>query len=210
MKKLNVGFSRLNNNDLYGKTGQILVALQSPPGDGYFPEPYPAPVPGLAAINTAAQALKAAMDKVTSVPVTAERKALREPLILKLQQLAPYLEAVAEDNPEWLPFTGYDLAKTPVHTHLPPGVPGNVRVRATGQDGGIVAKCSPDPLADFYELEVSTASAAGPWTPRGAFPNSQEIHAEGFAHGEDVFVHIRAVGTNGPGPWSDPAVVLVS
>lgn len=83
-------------------------------------------------------------------------------------------------------------------------------MKATGQDGGILVKCSPAPLADFYELETCIGSASGPWLPGGSFPNSQDIHAEGFTHGQDVFVHVRAVGTNGPGPWSDPATVLVS
>lgn len=62
--------------------------------------------------------------------------------------------------------------------------------------------------ADFHELEVSTVSSSGPWTAAGSFTNSRGLHAEGFAHGQDV--HARAVGVAGEGPWSDPAVVLVS
>lgn len=109
MKRIIVSLYRLSHNELLARTGMVLGSLNSPPGNGYFPEPYPAPYPSLAAIGADADALRAAMDKVTSTAVTAERHALRKPLIEKLRSLASYLELLAREHPERLAASGFAL-----------------------------------------------------------------------------------------------------
>ena len=210
MKTLNSGFTRLNTVELANKANHIVTTLTTEPGPTYFPEPFPAPVPSLINITVATGALANANALEDSVTATQTRKALRIPLQEMLRELAQHLEMVADGDLAKLAATGYELAKDPVHTHQPPGAPQNVSARATGVNGGIEVRCAPDTLAEFYELEVSTASAAGPWTAAGAFTSTRSLHAEGFAHGQDVYVHVRAVGVAGEGPWSDPAVVLVN
>lgn len=207
---LNSGFTQFNTVDLVTKSTHIVTTLDSGNGVIYFPQPYPTDVPSVATITAMTTALADANALEDSVTATQTRKALRVPLQDVLRSLAAYLEMVAGGDLLMLAATGFDLAKDPVHTHQPPGAPQNVRARATGINGGIDVRCAKEPLADFYELEVSTVSAAGPWTAAGSFPSTRAIHAEGFAHGQDVYAHVRAIGIAGEGPWSDPAVVLVS
>jgi len=209
-RKLNSGFTQFNTVYLVTKARHIVTTLDSGNGATYFNQPYPADVPSLADIGTATDALATANELEDSVSATQTRKALRVPVQDKLRNLADYLELVAAGDLLKLAATGYDLAKDPVHTHQPPGAPQDVIARATGINGGIDVRCAAEPLADFYELEVSTVSAAGPWTAAGSFTSTRSIHAEGFAHGQDVYAHVRAVGIAGESPWSDPAVVLVN
>jgi hypothetical protein len=51
---------------------------------------------------------------------------------------------------------------------------------------------------------------AGQATNGGAFASTRGIGMTGLTRGKDYWARIRAIGTTGPGDWSDPATILVN
>jgi hypothetical protein len=50
----------------------------------------------------------------------------------------------------------------------------------------------------------------GPWVDGGTFASTRGVGLTGLTRGKDYWARVRAVGTSGPGPWSDPATTLVA
>lgn len=206
MNELITGFSGLNNVNLVDKARHIIASLQEEPAS----TDYPTPSPDLLTLTGAADNLAAALAKTTSVPVTEERNSLRVPLIQYLQLLAMNLETTTPGDRSKLVYTGFDLRKIAEHTHQVPETPLNIQVIATGQNGGFKAKCSATPHTDFYEFETTADPVNGPWSTPIPTTNSQNMHGEGFPRGSDIYIHVRAVNTNGHSPWSEIGDTMVA
>ena len=85
----------------------------------------------------------------------------------------------------------------------------NLSTTAGDDDGALDGQNDPAAGARTYEIQVSTVDpVAGPWTTK-AQPTASRWTLEGLASGQRVWVRVRAVGTNGTGPWSDPATKIV-
>jgi hypothetical protein len=50
----------------------------------------------------------------------------------------------------------------------------------------------------------------GPWSDLPSFSNSRHFEIPGLERAKDVWVRVRAINSNGAGPWSDPATTLVN
>ena len=55
-------------------------------------------------------------------------------------------------------------------------------------------------------LDGNAAKVAGATAGSGVI----KIGISGLTRGKDYWARVRAIGTNGPGPWSDPATILVN
>ena len=205
MNELNVGFSEYSGAALKQKAQLVITTLSSAPGDGYFPSP----VPTLAALQTAVDALDAALGTESTQANRALRESARETVINLLQQLAPNLETTANGDMAKLAATGFDLRKKPVRSTGPTPVPQNVRVRTTGTSGEAFVKCSAVALADAYELEHTLDPVDGPWVDGATFTSSQDMLLAGLTRGKDYYFRVRAIGSNGPSGWSDVATMMV-
>ena len=82
-------------------------------------------------------------------------------------------------------------------------------VTAVDHDGALDAQNDPIAGAKTYEMQVKTVDPlAGPWTTK-VQPTASRWTLEGLTSGQRVWVRVRGVGSNGPGPWSDPATKIV-
>ena len=105
-------------------------------GNPHFPEPWPAPLPGTAALKVALDAFQLAFAaaKGRDPEKVAIRDGQRVTNTETLQSLSHYLMLVAGGNLAALESTGYGLRHTPVksQSHDPPAAPAHVAVAPAG------------------------------------------------------------------------------
>lgn len=109
-----------------------------------------------------------------------------------------------------LATTGFEMRKPRTTTDAPVAAPQNVRLRSTGTSGEVQLLCDPSERAKSYEVQYTLDPVNGPWTDAGTFGSTRGIIIGGRTRGKDYWMRIRAIGSNGPGAWSDPAIMLVS
>ena len=122
--------------------------------------------------------------------------------------LASAVESEARGAVAMLTASGYTLAAK-ITPSTAPEKGTNFSITAGDDDGALDDQNDPAAGARTYEIQVSTVDpVAGPWTTK-AQPTASRWTLEGLASGQRVWVRVRAVGTNGTGPWSDPATKIV-
>jgi hypothetical protein len=203
MNKLNSGFAKLADEDFDNKAQSIVVALT---GNANFPTT----TPPLAQITTELTAYQAALAMPSGQPRDAQVAATRGQLADSLDKLARGLELVPNVTEAMLATSGFDLRKTPVFSGETVGAPGNVRLKQTGVSGVVQVLCDAVPRASAYELQYTQDPNNGPWSDGGTFASTRGIGITGLTRGKDYWARVRAIGTSGPGSWSDPATALVN
>lgn len=106
---------------------------------------------------------------------------------------------------------GLPLQKDPVHTGGVPGVQADLVLRHGDMPGAVTGSLKA--VGDnniVYEAEWTLDPTAGPWTAGEPFTNTRKFTLSGLPRGKDVFVRVRARNTNGAGPWSDVATIMVT
>jgi hypothetical protein len=203
MNKLNSGFTKLADDEFDNKAQSIVAALT---GNANFPTT----TPTLAAIGNELTACQAALAMQPGQARDAQVIATRTLLADSLDKLARGLELVPNVTEAMLATSGFDLRKSPVFSGETVAAPGNVRLKQTGVSGVIQVLSDAVPRASAYEMQYTENPNAGPWLDGGTFASTRGIGVSGLTRGKDYWVRLRAVGTNGPGPWSDPATILVN
>ena len=201
--RLNIGFSNLSPDDLANQADVIFAALT---GNASFPSP----TPTLAVIAAATKALRSAIAAPEGPARAPAIEAASDALATLLQQLGQNLASTPGATPVTLATTGFKLPKTATRTTNPPPAPGNVRLSHGINPGEIAVHCDPADGARSYDVEWTFDANVGPWTDAGSFPSTRGIVLSGLTRGKDVWVHVRALGTAGNGPWSDPATLMVT
>ena len=202
--KLNTGFSQYTDSGLADKADTIVKALT---GNAKFPTT----VPTLATISTLIQNLRGAIAYSGNGHAEAVAGA-RAALSGELVSLAINLMATAGVTEADLATTGYDLPQAPVRTGAKPAVPQNLRLKHGMQSGIVIPQFEAVSTGGVrvYEAEWTLDPNAGPWQDGGTFPNSRAMSIQGLPRAKDIWVRVRALGTNGPSGWSDPATILVN
>ena len=203
MNKLNSGFSKLPDEDLDNAAQSILAALT---GNANFS----VPVATLAALGTEIQDYQTALALPPGAPRDAQVKEARADLSASLDKLARTLELTAGVTDAMLATSGFELRKQPAFSSGTVAAPGNVRIKQTGVSGVVQVLCEAVDRAQAYELQYTLDPNAGPWLDGGTFVSTRGIGITGLTRSKDYWARLRAVGTSGPGAWSDPATVLVA
>lgn len=203
VNKLNSGFSKLADDEFDNKAMAIYSAISGNP-DFPSPSPTPAEVKTLILDYQNALAMPAGQPRDTAVTAT------RAALATTLDRLARNLELTPGVTDVMLATTGYELRKVPASSGAIVAAPGNVRLKQTGVSGVVQVMSDAVPRASAYELQYTQNPNDGPWTDGGTFASTRGIGITGLTHGKDYWARIRAIGTTGPGPWSDPATILVN
>lgn len=203
MNRLNSGFTRTRDKDLDNKGDAIIKALTDNSN-------FPTTDPTLATVQTALTAFEEALalppGNARDEQVAATRKVLTD----LLERLARNLELVPGVTDAMLATTGFDMRQAPTRTGAPVDAPGNLRAKATGTMGSVQLLCDPSDRAKSYEVQYTLDPNNGPWIDGGTFGNTRRIIISGLTRGKDHFFRVRAIGPDGPGPWSDPASIMVT
>jgi Fibronectin type III domain len=171
------------------------------------------PDPTLATITGDAQNIR---DKQAEIDACdAQANMLRGQLVAlnetgknNLRKLADYVEDKCDGNVDKLRSSGFSLVGDPT-ARGPLGQIQNLRVQSPDLEGQLVARYRSEPGAGAYIIEYSTSSE-GPWIQ--ATVTTRVSHTlTGLTPGTKYWIRVRAVGgTNGFGPWSDPACKMAA
>jgi hypothetical protein len=203
MNRLNSGFSKLADDQFDNKAQSIVAALT---GNANFPTT----TPTLASIGTDLTACQQALAMQSGQARDTQIAATRAKLADSLEKLARGLELVPNVTEAMLATSGFELRKVPSVSGEIVAAPGNVRLKQTGVSGVVQVLCDAVNRASAYEMQYTLDPNAGPWIDGETFASTRGIGISGLTRGKDYWVRLRAIGTNGPGPWSDPATILVS
>ncbi len=165
------------------------------------------PSPPLAGLTSAASAVTAKRAEVASAETAlATRQSELDTLVQQLEQLLTQ-EASYVQNASQGDETKILSASMPVKDQAAPigplPAPGNLRASGGDLEGTCDGMWDPVSGRDTYIAEYAT-NVAGPWTQFYVGKKSSAT-ASGLASGQLYFFRVRAVGTAGPGPWSDVA-----
>ncbi|HEV2608199.1 MAG TPA: fibronectin type III domain-containing protein [Xanthomonadaceae bacterium] len=192
--------TRSNDAALIVDSGRILTGMTGNPH-------YPAPVPALADIAAARNALIVAVNQVKAgtLAVVARRQ-LRAQLVPLLRSLGLYVQQTCNGDPAILLSSGYPMRKTRQPVGLLPA-PANLRLARGTISGQLKARCKPVPQAGSYQWRYATAAAPTAWT-QVETTLSASITLSGLVPGTQYVVQARAVGTQGPSDWSVASALM--
>ena len=173
----------------------------------------PAPNPPLARL----QELIAAADSSINA-YEAEKAVLRNKKNMRDEALkalcnglrleADTVQAATSGDPDKMETTGFQTSKRP----SPVGTPAQVTrlvVEAGDIEGTLKASWKPVRGVKVYEIETSPDPlGANVWTYKGTVTKAKAT-INSFASGARIWLHVRAIGAAGAGPWSEPAVKTV-
>jgi len=160
-----------------------------------------------AASATAEQAIKD--NAVTLAGLRATATAAMDALLVGFENVALSAEGITHGDLAGLITTGFNLV-TPT-----PGAPPemtqvvNFTLTAGDFDGQIDGHSDPVTGARGYNVQICYDMTATPvWENQPDSPNTQ-FSIKNLTSGRRVWARMRAYGTKGPGPWSDPATKIV-
>jgi len=169
---------------------------------------YTTPVPTLAVVTTATDAVEAADTAVLNNGgkqdyLTRDLRAqeLRDLLTL----LGSYVQVTSGGDPEKILSAGYPTRK-PAEPVGPMGKPGDLRATANKLVGVIDLRWKSVKGRMFYEAQINDVdiNVEVNWKPlKNLSDNMYKV--TGLESGKAYSFRVRAVGAAGPGPWSDPA-----
>jgi hypothetical protein len=148
----------------------------------------------------------------TGPGVAEQLAAADDALSLTLGAIADAANRTTDVTDADLASTGLPTVKQRTQLTEPPQAPQNVRLRHGQMPGAVAGACDPIPGGNIrsYEGQWALDPVNGPWSETFTFPNSRSFRFTGLARGKDTWFRFRARNTIGPGPWSDPATIMVT
>jgi hypothetical protein len=170
---------------------------------------YPAPDPTLADVGTArtdfSTALTGAANGGSAQTVIKDQK--REVLTGLLRDLATYVQKECNNDLPTLLSSGFLAQK---QQRPPAGVlpaPDNLRLVRPELSGQLKARVSPVANASAYKWRYATSLAPNDWKDGGITTAASNL-LENLTPGTIYVVQVQAIGSAGPGAWSDPAMLM--
>lgn len=166
-------------------------------------------VPTDAQVQTAQDELQAASQEVDAAEITWKQKIqIRDQKVetwdTVITSRANFCEALTPNDLAALASTGFPLRTAPAPVGALPA-PGDLRAAATDNEGVIELRCNTVTGASSYEWECKVHdNVAAPWSAIKTSTTSK-ILVPSLTPGTLYAFRVRAVGSAGPGAWSDEA-----
>ena len=173
----------------------------------------PAPNPPLATLQGLIAAAEGSTDGFEAEKAVLRTKKNQRDEALKalchaLRREADTVQAATGGDPDKMATAGFRASKRPT----PIGIPAQVArlvFEAGPIEGTLKASWKPVRGVKVYEIETSPDPiGANTWTYKGTVTRAK-AQINSFVSGTRIWLHVRAIGAAGPGPWSDPAVKTV-
>jgi hypothetical protein len=130
-----------------------------------------------------------------------------------LKRLAPYLELVAQGDTNILTTTGFDLRRDIIKGTSVDILPAPVdfRVNHGQKSGTLEIHTARSPNAGSYDVQTTQGdpTVEANWQHAATSKTSSHIKLEGLNPAQTYWVRLRAIGSHGPGIWTDPICIIV-
>ncbi len=136
---------------------------------------------------------------------TQKKKDARKAAERALTALAATVSVVAGERKDVIAASGMELRRerSPVGRL---GQPKDLRAEASANEGECVLDWEPVRNVSVYEVEYRLYDVSdSPWQ-RHTFCTASKCRVPGLTPGTAYYFRVRAIGTAGPGPWSDHAL----
>ena len=206
MASIVTGLSRMTDVQVIQFAKQVHTALTGNPN-------VPAPNPPLSTLQSLIVTAESSTDAYESEKATLRnKKNVRdeaiEALCHGLRLEADAVQAATSGDPDKMETAGFRASKSP----SPVGVLAQATrlvLEAGPIEGTLKASWKPVRGVKVYEIESSPDPIwADTWAYKGTVTKAKAI-INSFVSGTRIWLHVRAIGAAGPGPWSDPAVKTV-
>jgi hypothetical protein len=201
VNRLNTGFSRVSDDHLVHVAQSVIAALTAN-------EHFPSPNPSLATVRDALAEFRSVLATPRGQARTAAVPGSRSKLVNLLEPLARNLELTPGVTDATLGTSGFQLRRMGVRTSAMLDAPANVRLKATGSSGQVQVLCRPVRRARAYQVQVTGTPTGEKWKDGGVYGSTRGMLINGLSRGKDYWARVRAIGPDGPGPWSDPATAM--
>jgi hypothetical protein len=200
-KKIKTGFSALALDDKLQLTQNVITGLSD--NAAVFTTPNP-PVANITTLRSNIVAktneIEAAQDGLASL--FQERAVLIEQLDTALSQEAAYVQNVTAGDAAKIALSGFEVRSAPSPVGPLPA-PKDLHSNYGSAEGSVECQWDRVRGAQAYFVECGQDSD-GPWNQVYA-GTATHCAAAGLTPGSQYWFRVRALGTAGLGPWSDPS-----
>ena len=193
---VSLSFGKLADANLVTKTNQILASMTGNTN-------YPTPTPTLPVVQAAATAFSSALTAAADGgrTKTAEKNAARTVLLGLLRNLALFVQQHCHEDLVLLLTSGFDAQKEPQPAGtLPP--PQGATLTQSRLSRQLEFRAGSVANANAYEGQVTTDIGKDEWENVGTF-TATRFSLDDLKPGTTYWARSRAVGSAGPGAWSD-------
>jgi hypothetical protein len=132
---------------------------------------------------------------------TLHKKTLRTALIAMLDRLAGYVELTANNDPEIMKSSGFNLAST---TAAKPAPVGTVAITSVTNPASGSLNLGLDMGTNVWGIEVQVSTAPNVWTPAGYYTDPRNVTMTNLTPGTMYSIRARVHGSfNQVSDWSD-------
>jgi hypothetical protein len=207
MAKVRTGSSRMSLEELHTAVGNVITKMTS---NSHFTTPNP-PLATLSSLLADSQAKAAAYVAVLNAAEQAriERDVARKALADAYELEGAYVQNQSGGNEVVILGSGYDVRATA--TPIGP-VAQVLNVTVTEGDGEGMLDVHWDRTRGAMGYEVALSTGTDPATAtyaQVALPTGAKTTLTALTSGTRVWIKVRAIGADGPGPWSGPATKIV-
>jgi hypothetical protein len=206
MAAIATGLTRMTDVQVIQFARNVHMALT---GNLNVPNPYPT-LPVLQNLISTAESCRDAYEVQKSI--LRSKKSLRDEALRALcdglRLLANTVQAATGGDPDKMKTTGFLLGKRPSPVGTPVQVT-ELALEAGATEGTLKASWKPVRGVKVYEVETNSDGAAAlAWAHKDTVTKAK-AHLNSFVSGCRIWVRVRAIGTAGPGSWSEPVVKTV-
>lgn len=164
---------------------------------------FPTPPTSAADLKTQAQLFIAAVGtSLHGTPQdTLHKNALKAALIATLDKQADYVESIANNNPEIIASSGFDLTNS---NKTSPAPVGTVTIIGVNNSGAGCLTLDMDHGSNVWGFEVEVSTAPNVWLPAGYFTDPLDVTPQNLTPGQMYAIRVRVHGSkNQRSDWSD-------
>ncbi len=178
-------------------------------GNASFPTPNPTLASVQTHVTTASSKIAAAIAAITAARMAVqEKRAALDVIENDFRLLGLYVENVANGDTAKITSAGFELRATPVPAGLPEA-PLSVMASAGDFPGQLIVEWEASDGAVIYEIQTTSDPVTeSSWVTRGTSTRTSSS-IMGLPTGGHCWVRVRAIGSAGPGPYSDAAAKTV-